>query len=174
MALAPLPFLFCFPNRPVAPPTFGVTFSFLPAFPDLRVVVVVAPPVLVVVEVVLPVVVLPDPPPPAGALYSSSSAVLLQPGPLRSTRPSPSLSERSEHWDKAGAAPGPVVVRGSVPVPSELALPAATIARALPRAMMTRSFFLIFRLADPAREARGSSKVCRTQPPCSHGQGGRY
>src|SRR5262245_53363290 len=143
IALAPLPFLFCLPNRPLPPgPALP---GFFWAFPEGPTAVVVEPVVLVVD---------PDPPePPVGTLYSSVSSGPLQPGSARSTRPSPSSSARLEHCVGGVVVvppvltsppdPGTVPVTSVVPTESELALPAATIARAPPSAMMTRSFFLI-------------------------------
>jgi hypothetical protein len=154
----------------------------------------VAPPlsvVVVVVELVPP----PEPPdagapeveplPEVGALYSESPSGLLQPGSDRSTRPSPSSSERFEHCGRT-VPPPPLVVVALVVVVlvvvvlgtwtcafsgaiAEAALPAAIIARAPPRAMVTRSFFVIG-LADVARGHLG----WRFQPPCTRRHIGRY
>src|SRR5262245_41220173 len=172
MSLAPLPFLFSLPKRPVAPPAFGLTL--LPGFPFLPVVVVEPVPVVVVegVEVVLPVVVVTG---PVGSSDSSLSAGLLHPGSARSTRPSLSLSTRSAHSGTTlGPSAGAVAVTSPAPTETELAVPAATTAKALPSAMMTRSFFLIFRLADPAREALGLPGSAGRSLPAATGQGGRY
>jgi hypothetical protein len=97
-------------------------------------------------------------PPEVGALYSESSSGLLQPGSDRSTSPSPSSSERFEHGGRTlpppplvVVAPLVVVVLGTstctsadVVVREGVALPAAIIARAPPRAMVTRSFLVIW------------------------------
>jgi hypothetical protein len=146
-SLAPFPFFACLPNRPLVrvPATF-----LLPALPSLVlpaplvVVVEEPPPVVVVVEESPPVVVvLPPESPVVGTLYSEVSSAPLQPGSSRSTRPSPSLSERSEH---SGSTPVVVVVSTCTspdPRVIEVAVPAAIIASAAPRAMVTRSFLVI-------------------------------
>jgi hypothetical protein len=136
--------------------------------------------VVVVVELVSP----PVPtdagsPPEVGALYSESSSALLQPGSDRSTSPSPSSSERFEQGGRTLPPLPPlavvvvvlavvvlavvvlaVVVSGTLTCTSpdvvvrEVALPAAIIARAPPRATVRRSFLVIW-LADVARGRLG-------------------
>jgi hypothetical protein len=138
---ASLPFFFSFEKSPATgfPALALGPVVVLPCLPGLPVVVVVEP---VPVVVVVVDVVVPD---PVGSSDSSSSAGLEQPGSLRSTRPSLSLSVRSAHCGRTVVtpSPAPVVVDEVGPVETELAVPAAEIARAAPRAMMTRSFFLI-------------------------------
>ncbi len=142
-ALAPLPFWFCLPKRPlVAAPVL----PFLP--PEL-------PLVVVVVEVV-PLVVVPPPlvrGPAAGSRRSHRWGRCTRrrrwgrySPDLRGRRGRPRRCRRGRRTARArcgASVPGAVTVRPSVPTETELALPAAIIARAPPSAMMTRSFFLI-------------------------------
>src|SRR5215208_6722326 len=129
-SLAPWPFLACLPKRPgaLSPAVFLVALPppelVLPAAlppPELGVVVVV-----VVVVVVLPPEPLEPPLPPldVGALYSEVSTGPVQPGSLRSVRPSPSLSERSAHCGRAPVV-GTLTVTLPTPTVPEIAVPAA-------------------------------------------------
>ena len=174
--LAPWPFLACLPKRPGLLPAVVV---FLPALPPpLPVVVVVLPPEpppLPVVVVVLPpeppplpvvVVVLPPEPPEVGALYSEISSGPLHPGSARSTRPSPSSSLR---FEQAGRAAVVGALTWALPTVIEVAVPAAIIARAAPKAMVTRSFLVIW-LADPGPR----TWVCWSRPPRTRRHAGRY
>src|SRR5215210_533685 len=155
--LAPLPFFACLPNRPpppfLPPPALTVPPLDPPRLPEpppapgglteLPTVVVAPPP-----ELPLP----PEPPESpdeVGALYSEVSLAPLQPGSAPSTRPSPSLSERSAH---SGRTPPPSLGVPTVTSPAviEVAVPAAMMAMAAPSAMVTRSFLVIAKPILPA------------------------
>ena len=112
------------------------------------------------------VVVLPPEPPEVGALYSEISSGPLHPGSARSTRPSPSSSLR---FEQAGRAAVVGALTWALPTVIEVAVPAAIIARAAPKAMVTRSFLVIW-LADPGPR----TWVCWSRPPRTRRHAGRY
>src|SRR5215208_5185942 len=175
MSLAPRPFLACLPNSPgVLPPVV-----FLPAVPPPDLPDPLLPPLPPPLEPppVMPLTMPPappespvDPPLEVGALYSELSVGPLQPGSLRSERPSPSSSERFAHCGSTCSVPGTVTVTLPTPTVPEIAVPAATMAKVAPRAMITRTFLVIW-LAVPARD---DLRVCRLRPPCTRRHGGRY
>ena len=72
-----------------------------------------------------------------------------------------STGQRRRRW---------AVLTWAPPTVTEVAVPAAIIGRAAPRAMVTRSFLVIW-LAVPARETRW---VCRSRPPRTRRHAGRY
>src|SRR3954447_3550612 len=177
ICLAPWPFLFCLPNRPgVLPPAV-----FLPALPPpvlgvlpLEPLPPLEPPPVIPLTMspAPPKVVVPPPPelpPEVGALYSEVSSALLHPGSPRSTSPSPSSSERFEHCGRTWVLGTLTWAFPTLTVP-EIAVPAATIAKDAPSAMITRSFLVIW----PTVPAREIPWVCRSRPPRTRRHGGRY
>src|SRR5512143_18234 len=183
ICLAPWPFFACLPNRPLPlppvflpvlpPPLLPVPLLPVPVLPPPEPLPLPEePPPLEPLPVMPPTMppAPPDPPDPleppepsleVGALYSEVPRGPLQPGSAMSTRPSPSSSARFEHAGRGALrVTSPCRLPPLMSTVPEVAVPAAIIARAAPRAIVTRSLLVI-----GWTSCLRTLWVCRSPPP---------